>query len=160
MAKELPYFRFTSQEWQNGLISLESYHLKGLFIDICSYYWVQNCKVKETDLHKKFQCKADVKKLRELKIIKLTKKGEIKILFLDEQLKTLSKARKLKQLAGAKGGKQKSSNAKAQLKQKPSYKDKDKDKEKDRKNKEHVPHWNDGKIDINGFIITDNDSKP
>jgi hypothetical protein len=140
MAKELPYFRFTSQEWQNGLISLESYHLKGLFIDICSYYWVQNCKVKEVDLHKKFQCKIDIKQLRELGIIKLTKKGEIKILFLDEQLKMLSKARKLKQLAGAKGGKQKSSNAKATLQHSSSYKDKDKDKE--RKNKEHVPHWN------------------
>ncbi len=140
MAKELPYFRFTSQEWQNGKISLESYHLKGLFIDICSYYWVQNCKVKETDLHKKFQNKIDVKKLRELKVIKLNKKGEIKILFLDEQLKTLTKSRKLKQLAGSKGGKQKSSNAKAKLQQNSSYKDKDKDK--DRKKKEAVPHWN------------------
>jgi hypothetical protein len=35
----------------------------------------------------------------------------------------------MRQLAGAKGGKQKSSNAKAMLKQKPSYKDKDKDKD-------------------------------
>ena len=153
MAKELPYFRFTSQEWQNGLISLESYHLKGLFIDICSYYWVQNCKVKENDLHKKFRCKTEVKQLVNLKVLKLTKKGEIKILFLDEQLKMLSKARKLKQLAGAKGGKQKSSNAKAQLQHSSSYKDKDKDKEKDRKNKEPVPHWNDDKIDKNGFRI-------
>jgi hypothetical protein len=144
MAKELPYFRFTSQEWQNGLISLESYRLKGLFMDICSYYWVQNCKVKEVDLLKKFQHKPDIKQLQVLKIIKLTKKGDIKILFLDEQLSILSKARKLKQLAGAKGGKQKSSNATAQLKQNSSYKDKDKDKDKDkeRKNIETVPHWN------------------
>ena len=34
MAKELPYFRFTVQEWQNGDIGIESYELKGLFIDI------------------------------------------------------------------------------------------------------------------------------
>ena len=137
MAKELPYFRFTSQEWQNGKISLESYHLKGLFIEICSYYWVQNCKVLEVDLHKKFQNKIDVKKLRELKIIKLTKKGEIKILFLDEQLKTLTKSRKLKQLAGSQGGKKKATNAIATLQQNSSYKDKDKDK--DRKKKD-IPH--------------------
>ena len=151
MAKELPYFRFTSQEWQNGKISLESYHLKGLFIDICSYYWVQNCKVEETDLHKKFQNKIDVKKLVALKVLKLTKKGEIKILFLDDQLKMLSKSHKLKQLAGAKGGKQKSSNAKAQLEQKPSYKDKDKDKE--RKKKE-IPHdWRNENLGIDGFQI-------
>ena len=97
MAKELPYFRFTSQEWQNGLISLESYALKGLFIDICAYYWVQNCKVKEVDLNKKFKCKIESKLLQELKIIKLTKNGDIKIFFLDEQLKMLSKARKVRQ---------------------------------------------------------------
>jgi hypothetical protein len=100
--------------------------------------------VKEVDLLKKFQHKPDIKQLQVLKIIKLTKKGDIKILFLDEQLSILSKARKLKQLAGAKGGKQKSSNATAQLKQNSSYKDKDKDKDKDkeRKNIETVPHWN------------------
>jgi hypothetical protein len=142
MAKELPYFRFTSQEWQNGLISLESYSLKGLFIDICAYYWVQNCKVKEVDLNKKFNCKTELKLLRELKIIKLTKKGEIKILFLDEQLKMLSNSRKAKQLAGSKGGKQKASNAKAQLQQNSSYKDKDKDKERKKKDIEPIPHWN------------------
>ena len=143
MAKELPYFRFTSQEWQNGKISLESYALKGFFIDICAYYWVQDCKVKETDLNKKFNCKIETKQLRELEIIKLTKTGFIKIPFLDEQLKMLSNARKNRQLAGAKGGKQKSSNAKAKLQPSSSYKDKDKDKDKERKNKEEaVPHWN------------------
>ena len=33
MAKELPYFRFTAAEWLNDDISLESYELKGLFIE-------------------------------------------------------------------------------------------------------------------------------
>ena len=37
MAKELPYFRFTVQEWQNGKISLESYELQGLFMSRCGY---------------------------------------------------------------------------------------------------------------------------
>lgn len=141
MAKELPYFRFTSQEWQNGKISLESYSLKGLFIDICAYYWVQDCKVKETDLNKKFNSKIEIKKLRELEIIKLTKNGLIKIPFLDEQLKMLSNTRKNRQLAGSKGGKQRSSNAKAKLKQSSSYKDKDKDKER-KKIEEPILHWN------------------
>ena len=44
MAKELPYFRFTVQDWQNKDISLESYEMKGLFIDICGFYsW--HCKI-------------------------------------------------------------------------------------------------------------------
>jgi hypothetical protein len=162
MAKELPYFRFTSQEWQNGLISLESYHLKGLFIDICAYYWVQNCKVTSVMLRKKFQCKIELKQLENAKVFKVTKNGQVKISFLDEQLKSLSNARKVRQLAGAKGGKQKSSNAKAKLKQSSSYKDKDKDKDKDkeRKNKETVEHWNNN-IDANGFvIIKEDDNRP
>jgi len=52
--KELPYFRFTSQEWQNGNISLENYELKGLFIDICAYYWIKDCSVSLAMLQKKF----------------------------------------------------------------------------------------------------------
>jgi len=33
-------------------------------------------------------------------------------------------------------------------------------KEEVKEKVKHVPHWNDGKIDKNGFIITDDDSKP
>jgi hypothetical protein len=130
MAKELPYFRFTSQEWQNGLISLESYHLKGLYIDICAYYWVQNCSITKAMLGKKFRdAKIELNELVKLGILKLDKNDNITITFLDEQFDVLSNKRKARQLAGQKGGKQKSSNAKAKLKQKSSYKDKDKDKD-------------------------------
>jgi len=130
MAKELPYFRFTSQEWQNGLISLESYHLKGLYIDICAYYWVQNCSITKAMLGKKFRdAKTELNELVKLGILKLDKNDNITITFLDEQFDVLSNKRKARQLAGQKGGKQKSSNAKAKLKQNSSYKDKDKDKD-------------------------------
>jgi hypothetical protein len=155
MAKELPYFRFTVQEWQNGLIGIENYHLKGLFIDVCSYYWVQDCNVDYNTLRKKFHSsKIELKKLVDLKIIKLQKNEKVKILFLDEQLKMLSKARKLKQLAGSKGGKKKSSNAKAQLEHNSSYKDKDKDNDNNKdKDRENIEHFNTGRIDINGKRI-------
>jgi hypothetical protein len=53
MAKELPYFRFTATEWLNGDISLESFELKGLFIDLCSYYWFKDCSVTVAMLEKK-----------------------------------------------------------------------------------------------------------
>jgi hypothetical protein len=133
MAKELPYFRFTAFEWLNDDISLESYELKGLFIDICAYYWFKDCSVTLAMLEKRFKNAKDlIKLLFELGIIKNQEGNEfIKISFLNDQFDILSEQRKRRQLAGSKGGKQKSSNAKAMLKQSSSYKDKYKDNNKD-----------------------------
>ena len=39
MAKELPYFKFESNQWENGNIQMMSREDKGLFIDLCSMYW-------------------------------------------------------------------------------------------------------------------------
>jgi len=132
MAKELPYFRFTAQEWQNGNISLEDYALKGLFIDVCAYYWVKNCELKQAMLKKRFRDANDmIDELISLGVIKHNKKTDfINIEYLDEQLEMLQKKREVRQRAGSKGGKQRSRNAKAMLKQSSSYKDKDKDKSK------------------------------
>lgn len=132
MAKELPYFRFTASEWQNGDISLEDYSLKGFFIDLCSYYWIKDCSVTIAMLEKRFRGDNEYfKDLINLGIIKNEKEnGFISISFLDEQFDMLSEQRKRRQEAGSKGGKQKSSNAKAELKQNSSYKDKDKYKDK------------------------------
>jgi hypothetical protein len=55
MAKELPYFRFTVQDWQNGKISLESYELQGLFISVCGYYWINDCSITMAMLKKRFR---------------------------------------------------------------------------------------------------------
>jgi len=133
MAKELPYFRFTAQEWQNGDISLETYELKGIFTDICAYYWVKDCSLTLAMLKKRFNNDLElIDQLFELEIIKPLELSEyIEITFLDEQFDLLSEARKRRQEAGSRGGKSKSinfSNAKAMLKQSASYKDKDKDK--------------------------------
>lgn len=144
MAKELPYFRFTSQEWQNGNISLESYELKGLFIDVCAYYWVQDCSITRTMLEKRYKdAKELINELIKLEIIKHEIDTDfITIQFLNDQFDLLSTMRKSRQGAGSKGGKQKSSNAKAKLKQNPSYKDNDndnnKDKEKEKDNIEYI----------------------
>ncbi len=142
MAKELPYFRFTPQEWQNGNISLESYELRGLFIDVCCYYWVKDCSITLALLKKRFS--NDIKSLNELiKLGIITKendKGFIAISFLDKQYDLLSKRRQRRQNAGAMGGKKKSSNAKAKLKQSSSYKEKDNYKDKI-KNIEALPYY-------------------
>jgi len=39
MAKELPYFKFEPNQWENGNIQMCSREDKGLFIDLCSMYW-------------------------------------------------------------------------------------------------------------------------
>lgn len=39
MAKELPFFKFEPNAWENGNIQMLSRECKGLFIDICSMYW-------------------------------------------------------------------------------------------------------------------------
>ena len=131
MAKELPYFRFTVQDWQNGKISLESYELKGLFIEICGYYWINDCSITLAMLEKKFKdAKELIRELIELGILKHENRhNKVEIEFLNTQYDLLSVKRKLRQEAGSKGGK-----AKAKLNQKGSYKDKDnnKDKEKDK----------------------------
>jgi hypothetical protein len=133
MANELPYFRFTVQAWQNGKIAIEDYPLKGLFIDVCGYYWVQDCSIDLAMLEKKFKDAKDMlKTLISLDIIKVDKDNAISIYFLDEQFDLLSEKRIKRSKAGSKGGKQKASNARAKAKQNPGYKDKDKDKDKDK----------------------------
>lgn len=135
MAKEIPYFRFTVQEWQNGNISMESYELKGLFIDVCGFYWVKDCSIDIALLEKRFKDAKDLlEQLFSLDIIKVDREGNVNINFLDDQFDLLSEKRQKRQEAGRKGGLSKSSNAKAMLKQKPSYKDKDNDKYKDKDN--------------------------
>ena len=140
MAKELPYFRFTVQDWQNKDISLESYELKGLFIDICGFYWINDCNTTLTILKKKFSnATILLDELVKLDIIKHEKKHDkIEIDFLNKQYDLLSEKRKLRQSAGSKGG-----NAKAMLKQKHSYKDKDKDKDnnKEKDNNNLIEIW-------------------
>ena len=87
MAKDLPYFKFFCSEWNDGDITLESYEAQGLFINICSYYWSNECEVHYDKLLKKFRGYDDI--IGDLKaegIIKINEDRTICINFLDEQL--------------------------------------------------------------------------
>lgn len=142
MASELPYFRFTVQEWQNGDISLERFELQGLFISVCGFYWLQDCNCTLALMQKKFNsAKPELMELIELGIIKLDKKTDLlQISFLNKQFDLLSEKRKIRQAAGSKGGnakamlKQKPSNATSLPEQNPSYKDKDNNKDNNKDN--------------------------
>ena len=39
MAKELPYFKFEPNQWDNGTIQMFTHEEKGVFMDLCSMYW-------------------------------------------------------------------------------------------------------------------------
>jgi len=86
MAKDLPYFKFYCSEWSDGDITLESYETQGLFINICAYYWSNECIVSYDKLLKKFRgSESIIKELINLQIIKLNDIN-VNISFLDEQL--------------------------------------------------------------------------
>src|ERR1700739_1343012 len=124
MAKELPFFRFTVQDWQNGKVTLERYELQGLFINACGYYWINDCTLTLSQLKKKF--KNDeilINELVNLDIIKHEKRHDkIEIEFLNLQYDLLSEKRKTNQKNGSKGG-----DAKAKKYRNGGYKDNNKD---------------------------------
>jgi uncharacterized phage protein (TIGR02220 family) len=41
MAKELPYFKFEPAQWESGNIQMCSHEEKGVFLDLCSLYWLR-----------------------------------------------------------------------------------------------------------------------
>ena len=55
MAKDLPYFKFFVSEWSDGDITLEDMETQGLFINLCSYYWSQECNVTLAKAKKRFK---------------------------------------------------------------------------------------------------------
>jgi hypothetical protein len=87
MAKELPYFKFEPNQWENGNIQMLSREDKGLFIDLCSMYW---SRLGDIPLKLAIQklCGGNATALNSLcdeKIIEVID-GNIYIKFLSEQL--------------------------------------------------------------------------
>jgi len=112
--KELPYFQFTISEWQNGDVTLQTDSIQGVFINICAYYWSQNCEVTLEMLENKFGKKQKaLSKLFQKGIIKQSD-SHIYINFLDKQLELLNKDHAFFSEMGKRG--QKVKKAKAPLK--------------------------------------------
>jgi hypothetical protein len=112
MAKELPYFKFEPNQWENGNIQMLSREDKGLFIDLCSMYWSRL-----GDLPKKLAiqklCGGNAVALNSLcdeKIIEVIE-GNIYINFLSEQLNEFDDISK-KNSKNAKDGWEKRRNSK------------------------------------------------
>jgi hypothetical protein len=87
MAKELPYFKFEPNQWENGNIQMLPRNDKGLFIDLCSMYW---SRLGDLPIKLAIQklCSGNATALDSLcneKIIEVIE-GNIYIKFLSEQL--------------------------------------------------------------------------
>ena len=136
MSKELPFFKFTANEWLTGDINYESFEMQGLFIAVCSTYWSKDCNITFSKLKQRLSnASADQwDSLIKGGYIKV-KGDEINIDFLDEQMNDLSEQHRKKVEAGRKGGKasskQRSSNAKATVKHKDIDIEEEKDEEED-----------------------------
>jgi hypothetical protein len=87
MAKELPYFKFEPNAWDNGNIQLCSREDKGLFIDVCSTYWSRLGELPYAlALQKHCNGKLDALDVLVSNQIITVEDGQIIIEFLDEQL--------------------------------------------------------------------------
>lgn len=102
MAKDLPYFKFFCSEWNDGDITLEDYEVQGLFINLCSYYWSNECNLKFNKAEKKFKdAPVDLwQTLLDSEIIKEVDSNLV-ITFLDEQREERLERSKIR----SKGGK-------------------------------------------------------
>lgn len=108
MAKDLPYFKFFCSEWTDGDITLESYEVQGVFINVCSYYWSNECDVSYSKLIKKFKdCIDSIDILENAGIIKIEANDEFYINFLNEQSTERRRKSKVNSKNGAKGGRPK-----------------------------------------------------
>lgn len=130
--KELPYFRFYTGEWIQGDISAEEFDLQGLFVNVCCYYWNQDCNLAKARLEKRFKNHISLlKQLYDQNYVKIFRNGQVSIKFLDEQYKQLLEKHEILREAGRKGGLNKAkARLKPGIKPRSGYKDKDKDKDK------------------------------
>lgn len=115
MAKNFPYFKFTSSEWLTGDIVFEDLETQGLFINICAIYWQRDGELLIDDIEKRFENSLGKAKLSECLAklsdrflsVKDKKIGKISIKFLDEQFVLISEISHQNSLNGSKGGKAK-----------------------------------------------------
>lgn len=104
MAKELPYFKFYIGDWKDGDITLETFKLQGIFINICCYYWSKDCEISLINLKKKFRGhEQDIDALVNSGIIKIELEYA-SIHFLNEQWKSKELQAITNKINGSKGG--------------------------------------------------------
>lgn len=107
MAKDLPYFKFYSSEWNDGDITLEEMKTQGVFINVCSYYWSRECNLEQPKLTKRFRSYvAELAILIDAGVVTISR-GMVKISFLDKQWSERENKKATMKANGLKGGRPK-----------------------------------------------------
>jgi len=98
----LPYFQFKPSDWLTGDIQYCSLEAKGLFSDICAFYWQRKCTMTQVELYKKFKHEKLLEELIHQEVIKI-EDGDVVIEFLLDQFELLHKEHKRNVTNGRKG---------------------------------------------------------
>jgi len=137
MSKELPYFKFFPAEWMKGDITLCSMETQGVFINLCTYYWMKEGSICLANAKQRFSNHLQMlNELIEKEILTIDQNEKIVINFLDEQLNQFSQISEKRTVSGRLGGLAKrtkpvESKCLPNAKQTPIYIEKEKEKEKD-----------------------------
>tara|TARA_R110000868_G_scaffold184980_2_gene426724 strand:+ start:5121 stop:5813 length:693 start_codon:yes stop_codon:yes gene_type:complete len=100
MAKDLPYFKFFVSEWTDGDITLESLEAQGLFINVCSYYWSNECDVKLSKLRKRFKGKDKlIDQLISVDILKIEDENVLISFLIEQRHERVNKSETNKRIA-------------------------------------------------------------
>lgn len=147
MAKDLPYFKFFCSEWSDGDITLEDYEIQGIFINVCAYYWSNECRMTKDKLLKKFKSVSEqINILFDSKIIK-ENSNEVIISFLNEQWSERSKvseqnSKTAKQMWERKRKEsERNANASEAQCESDANKRREEEKREEKKRKENTPDW-------------------
>lgn len=134
MAKDLPYFKFFPAEWMKGDITLCSMAAQGLFINICTYYWMKDGNMRSTSVERRFNMySTELKELLEHEIITKNPEGGLEIEFLNEQLSEFTERRTQMSKAGKISAQKRGFNKRStHVEQTLNYIEKDKDKDKEK----------------------------
>lgn len=105
MAKELPYYQFEVAEYLAGDIMICSLEAQGLFSIIKCVYWQKECKLNKEQILRRYNREDLLDELVSENCLKIDKKGNISINFLDIQFNKFHERREKLSKAGRKGGK-------------------------------------------------------
>jgi hypothetical protein len=140
MSKELPYFKFFPAEWITGNITLCSIEAQGLFINLCSYYWVKDCSICLANAKQRFSGAENLfEQLINNKIIVINDDDKIIIKFLDEQMCEFVDIVAKRSRAGRLGGVAKAKHLPSKRVAKSIYKRRGEKKREEKKIEAYIP---------------------
>lgn len=102
----LPFFKFNPSIWLTGDITMESFSVQGVFINICAYYWQRECTINEAWLKQRLSSASEEIDMLIKKgfLLRENDNGDLTINFLNEQHIELTKLSETRVNAGRIGG--------------------------------------------------------